>query len=311
MTHQVKLLLIDDEEDARYLLETALEGFGFDITTAADGIIGMHKLEEHAPDIVLLDLNMPDPDGHEVCKRIKADPRFMNLPIIILTSSDDLNDKLGSFEEGADEYITKEMDPKEMEKRIHAVLNRYRRSLDSNPLTRLPGNNAIQHILQKRIEASIPIAVGYCDLDNFKAYNDAYGFMKGDEIILFTANVIQKAVKHFGGEQDFIGHIGGDDFIFLTSPGVETTIAEAIIAAMDKGISQFYKKTDQQRGYIVATNRQGNKEKFPLISVSIAIVSNKVKRITSIAQVSKIAGELKKLAKQKTGNSYVYDKRQD
>lgn len=309
MNQNAKLLLVDDEENFRFLLKAALKNIGFEVITAKNGIEAIEMLDEVQPNLVLLDLNMPEPDGHEVCKRIKSMPEYMNLPIIILTSSDDLNDKLNSFEEGADDYITKDMDPLEMEKRIQAVLKRYLQNLDSNPLTHLPGNNVIQKAIQKRIENKGSFSVGYCDIDNFKAYNDKYGFVEGDRIILFCANVINDALKKNGNKEDFLGHIGGDDFVFLTTPDCSESICRAIVNRMENEIGQFYSDIDRANGYIVSKDRKGTEQKFPLVSISIANVSNEFKPIQSLAEVSKIASELKKAAKSKIGNSYVFDKR--
>ncbi len=292
------------------LIGVPLMDDGFDVYFASDGYKGMEKLEEVNPDIVLLDLSMPGKDGHEVCREIKQKPRYINLPVIILTASDELREKLTSFEEGADEYLTKEMDPQEKTKRIHAVLRRYQQSLDSNPLSKLPGNHAIQRVIQNRIEQNQPLAVGYCDLDNFKAYNDKYGFMRGDEIILFTANVLQNAVQLYGTDEDFVGHIGGDDFVFISVPERAEAICKAIISEINDKARRFYDEEDAQRGYIIATNRRGRKQKFPLVALSIAVVTNRNRPLNNMAEISKIAGELKKLAKQKPGSHYVFDKRQ-
>ncbi|MBN2424825.1 MAG: diguanylate cyclase, partial [Calditrichaceae bacterium] len=235
--------------------------------------------------------------------------KYANLPIIILTSSDDIKDKVDSFDEGADEYITKEMDRQEIEKRLTSIIRRYRQNLDSNPLTHLPGNNVIQHEIQRRISAGETFAACYCDLDNFKAYNDAYGFVEGDQIIRFSAEVIKKSLKLIGNSNDFLGHIGGDDFIFLTTPDKAENICNQIFSLMDEGISGFYTEEDRNQGYIISKNRQGEEQQFPLVSISIAVVSNDLRPISSLAEVSKIASELKKVAKNKPGNSYAFDQR--
>ncbi len=309
MTDDIKILLIDDEEEARFLIEAVLHELGYTVVCAADGPSGIRLLEKEQPHVVLLDLNMPEPDGHQVCMQIKRIPKYSNLPILILTSSSDLNDKLNSFQEGADDYITKDMDPQEMDQRIRAVMRRFRQNLDSNPLTHLPGNYVIQKAIQERIDGNTSFAVAYCDLDNFKAYNDKYGFVAGDEILLFIAEALRDAVRKYGADSDFVGHVGGDDFVFLSSHQDAPAICQAVITRIENEIGSFYDEADRAAGFIISKNRQGQKELFPLVSISIAVVSNHFKKIRSIAEVSKIASELKKLAKGKTGNSYVFDKR--
>ncbi len=309
MTSKEIIMLVDDEEEARFLWEATVRQFGYEVIPLAGGEEALSRLDEIRPDLVLLDLNMPGMDGHEVCRRIKRQPRFSKLPVLILTSSDDLNDKLYSFDEGADDYITKEMDPQEIEKRIEAVLRRYRQNLDSNPLTHLPGNNLIQREIQTRIDQGQRFSVGYCDLDNFKAYNDAYGFMEGDRVIRFCADVLTDAIREEGNRDDFIGHIGGDDYVFITTPDKAEAVCQRIVQKIDAGIKQFYNSDDARRGYIVAHNRQGQRQQFPLVGISIAVVSNAHRPLRAPAEVSKIAGELKKAAKQKEGSVYVFDQR--
>ena len=309
MQIRTKILLVDDNEEDRFLWEQTFLQFGFEIYTAGGGREAIATIDQINPDVLLLDLNMPEMNGHEVCRHLRLMPKYANLPIIILTSSDDIRDKVDSFDEGADEYITKEMDRQEIEKRLTSIIRRYRQNLDSNPLTHLPGNNVIQHEIQRRISANETFAACYCDLDNFKAYNDAYGFVEGDQIIRFCAETIKKSLKLYGNNNDFLGHIGGDDFIFLSTPDKAETICNHIFSLMDKGISGFYTEEDRNRGFIISKNRQGEEQQFPLISISIAVVSNDLRPISSLAEVSKIASELKKVAKNKLGNSYAFDQR--
>ncbi len=309
MISKATVMLVDDEEEARFLWEATVRQFGYDVIPLTSGEEALRKLDTVRPDLMLLDLNMPGMDGHEVCRQIKRQPRFAQLPVLILTSSDDLNDKLYSFDEGADDYITKEMDPQEIEKRIETVLRRYRQNLDSNPLTHLPGNNLIQREIQRRIDEDRQFSVAYCDLDNFKAYNDRYGFMEGDRVIRFCAEILTEAIQETGNSDDFLGHIGGDDFVFLTTPDKAEELCRRIIAKMDTGIRQFYNSEDTERGYIIAKSRQGVRQQFPLVGISIAVVSNAHRPLRAPAEVSKIAGELKKAAKQKEGSVYVFDQR--
>jgi len=311
MKEKGHILLVDDSEDDRFLWNATVKNFGYSVSEAVNGQQALTILQTLSPNVILLDVNMPVMNGHETCKKIRAIPKFNNTPVIMLTSSDELNDKLNSFEEGADEYITKEMEPLEIKQRIETVLKRYKKNLDSNPLTRLPGNNTILIEVQKRIDTAEKFSIGYCDLDNFKAYNDKYGFSKGDEIILFAARLIEQAVQNSGDQTGFTGHIGGDDFVYICEPQFSEPIAKIIINGMEDGIEPFYTEEDFKQGEIVSVNRRGEAERFPLVSISIAIVSNQNRKLTSMAEVSIIASEVKKAAKNKPGNSIVVDKRQD
>ena len=309
MDEQYKLLLIDDEAQFRFMTKMGLEANGFTVLEANDGKQGLEMLGRERPDLVLLDLNMPDPDGHKVCDIIKNDDSLRHIPVIILTTSEDLSDKLRRLEGGADDYITKTTDPKERAARIRAVIRRNLQNLDSNPLTHLPGNNKIQEMITKCMRSGDTFAVSYTDLDNFKDFNDKYGFQKGDEVILLTAKIIGDAVKSHGGKKDFVGHIGGDDFVIISTPEVIKKIGDEIISLIDKRIGRFYSQEDRENGFIITKDRQGTAQKFPIVSISIAVVNNLQHTFTNIGEIVKIVTELKRYAKQKEGSCLVIDKR--
>jgi len=164
-------------------------------------------------------------------------------------------------------------------------------------------------MITKRMHGEDLFAVAYTDLDNFKAYNDKYGFNKGDEVILFTAKIINQAVESLGTKSDFVGHIGGDDFVVISTPELMPKIGQEIIRLLDKGIKQFYNKGDQEQGFIVTKDRLGVARKFPLVSISVAVVNNLRHTFTNIGEIVKIVTELKKFAKQKEGSILAIDKR--
>ncbi len=307
MEEQITILLIDDEDDFLFMTGKALEQGQFRVLTAQGGKEGLKIMRAELPDLVLLDLNMPEPDGHQVCDIIKNDTALQNVPVIILTASDDLSDKLKRLEGGADDYITKYTDQRELEARIRSVVRRQRQNLDSNPLTHLPGNSVIQSLLLQKIKQNTKFAVAYTDLDNFKAYNDKYGFKRGDEVILFTAEVL----KNNCSRDDFVGHIGGDDFVIISTPKKIEGLTGQIIENIDGGISGFYDEPDRTAGYIETRDRQGKIQKFPFISISIAVTTNLQRDFANLGEIVKVVTELKKFAKQKEGSSVVFDKRTD
>lgn len=308
MDKKYKILLIDDEENFRFMMRMSLEKSIFEVVEADNGLSGLKMIETEQPHLVLLDLNMPEPDGHEVCELIKNNPGYSNLPVIILTASDDLADKLKRLNGGADDYITKYMDFQEMDARIKLVIRRAQQNLDHNPLTHLPGNNAIRDLLNTNIESSRIFSMAYLDLDNFKAYNDKYGFGEGDRVIKFTADLIRKCVNTTGGKT-FTGHIGGDDFVLIGEPQSVNASANKIVQEFDKLIVEFYNEEDRSNGFIISTDRRGNVMQFGFISVSIAVVSNSDRKYESAAEVMSTISELKKYAKSKSGSCVVHDKR--
>jgi diguanylate cyclase (GGDEF)-like protein len=195
-----------------------------------------------------------------------------------------------------------------MGKRLRKVEEMY---LDASPLTRLPGGIAIENVLRKRIESKRPLAFCVIDLDNFKAFNDHYGYAKGSEVIKKTAKIIVTVVKEKGTSYDFVGHVGGDDFVIITTPDKMREIAGKIISLFDQCITEFYDPLERQQGYILGKTRQGIETRFPIMSISIAIVTNDDRKLTNTLQVSEIAAELKDYAKTIPKSSLVVDKRRN
>jgi GGDEF domain-containing protein len=194
----------------------------------------------------------------------------------------------------------------EMTKRLKLLEDMH---LDANPLTRLPGNIAIENVLKKRLETGSPLAFCYIDLDDFKAFNDRYGYAKGSEVIMATSKIIEKCVTEEGTPDDFVGHIGGDDFVVITTPDYFKKTCECIINRFDIAIPDFYDPADRKRGFIMGRTRRGEGSKFPIMSLSIAVVTNLGRRLTSSLQVGEIAAELKGYVKSIPGSVYVVDRR--
>jgi GGDEF domain-containing protein/CHASE3 domain sensor protein len=195
-----------------------------------------------------------------------------------------------------------------MAKRLKQLEEMY---LDTSPLTRLPGGIAIENVMNKRIAAKASIAFCLMDIDNFKAYNDHYGYAKGNDVIQATAGIINEAVAKYGTEEDFIGHIGGDDYVLITTPDLYPRICQAVIDTFDKTIPGFYDKEDRQRGHIVGENRQGQEVKFPLATLSIAVVTNIKRKFKNHIQYGEVAAEMKEHAKTISGSTFMVDQRRD
>jgi GGDEF domain-containing protein len=193
-----------------------------------------------------------------------------------------------------------------MGKRLKKLEEMY---LDASPLTLLPGGIAIENILKKRIETQQPMAFCLIDLDNFKSFNDRYGYAKGSELLKETGRIIEEAVRTLGTPEDFVGHIGGDDFVVITEPVRMRSIGEEIISRFDKRVPDFYDHGDREKGYIMGRTRQGVEMKFPILTISIAIVTNERKSLSSALQASEIAAELKDYAKSIPKSVLVIDKR--
>lgn len=304
-----KILIVDDDPDILDVLKITLEDEGYEVTEGHDGQEAIDIIKKNTPDLLITDFKMPKLNGDEVCKILKEDILVQHMPIIILTGKGETSDKIHGINCGADDYMVKPFEPKELAARVKMVLRRTARDLDANPLTRLPGNVSILNEIQKRIDEGNLFSVCYIDLDKFKAFNDKYGFEKGDEVIKNSARILISSVQEKGTAKDFIGHVGGDDFVVITSPENIDELCKAIICKFDLMVPTLYNKEDKEKGYIVAKNRQGKVKKISLISISIAVVSNEKKEIKHVAEVGEIGADLKHYAKSLKGSNYVTERR--
>jgi diguanylate cyclase (GGDEF)-like protein len=304
-----KILIVDDTELIVRIITDILVPAGYDVISANSGEEGIEMVRREKPDLVLLDIIMYGMDGLEVCKVLRGDESNNLMPIIILTAEDDEEQKLQGLELGADDYIKKPFNPRELIARVRNTLMRIDRNRWANPLTGLRGNLEIQAEITRRIFKRDIFSVVYADLDNFKAYNDVYGFASGDRAIKLTADILLDCIHALGTPTDFIGHVGGDDFILVISPKNTDIICESIIKRFDKKIVELYSMEDRNKGFISTANRQGQMIQYPIISISLAAVSNENRNLISHIQVAEIAAELKKQAKSIAGSAYVKDAR--
>jgi PleD family two-component response regulator len=309
MNAGARILIADDLPDLLDALKETLEREGFRVTAVGDGKAALEEIRREPPDIAVLDFKMPKMTGFEVCAALREDPLLENLPVVILSASGTRDSKVEGLTLGADDFITKPVDVRELLARIRMILKRTRQGLDANPLTRLPGNLSIESRVERQIAEGRPLAVLYCDLNQFKAYNDAYGYDAGDRVLKSLARVLVERVR--AGDSDFVGHIGGDDFILLSTPDKMEAAAAAVCAGFDALVPSFYSEADRARGCVVAKDRQGKTREFPLLSVAVGICHNRDRRLTGFAQVAALGAELKKAAKSKPGSAFVIDRRKD
>lgn len=195
----------------------------------------------------------------------------------------------------------------EMMLRIKDSQKRY---LDASPLTRLPGNLAIEEVLKEKMSRGEKFALCYIDLDDFKAYNDKYGYARGSELIKMTGEVIYRAKDEKAYKWDFVGHIGGDDFVLITSPDKVEHVCKAIIDNFDRLIPSYYHPDDCNKGYIESTDRFGIKRQFPIMSISIAVVSDVKRAFNSPIEIAKVATQIKDYVKTLPGSNYLVDRRE-
>src|SRR6266487_1999507 len=222
------VLVVDDDPDVARFVEVNLRSAGYEVQVATDGEEALEKAVGARPDLILLDVMMPKLDGFEVAQRLRRDPRTSSTSIIMLTAKALSSDKVLGLSSGADDYIIKPFDPVELLARVKGTLRRAREMRALSPLTGLPGNIRVQEEIRRRVAEEYPFALLYADLDHFKAYNDHYGFVRGDRAIQALAHLAVEIVQEIAGPEGFVGHVGGDDFIILVGPNVAESMARAL-----------------------------------------------------------------------------------
>ena len=242
-------------------------------------------------------------------KRIRSDEDNSITPIIVVSSDSEKSHRIKILKESVEYYIKKPVNPDYLYFTIKNLSRLITMNRRISPLTGLPGNVQIHAELKKRIANRDNFSVLYLDLDNFKAYNDVYGFLKGDEIIKFTADVILKCVHERIPEDAFVGHIGGDDFVAILPILDAEDICESIIANFDAQVKKFFTEEDAEKGYIEVENRRGIIEQFPLTSISIGVVVADKNRFANMLEIGEIGAQVKHLAKSIPGSSYSIDRR--
>jgi diguanylate cyclase (GGDEF)-like protein len=303
------ILVVDDDPDIARFVEVNLRSAGFDVSVATDGEEALRRAEEIRPDLVLLDVMMPRVDGFEVAQRLRRNTRTANTCIIMLTAKAQSTDKVLGLTAGADDYIIKPFDPIELLARVKTTLRRARDNRNLSPLTGLPGNIRIEDEVQRRVEENVQFALLNCDIDNFKAYNDHYGFLRGDRVIQATARILQDAVEEFSRTEGFVGHVGGDDFVVVVVPEAVEQTVERIIRNFDVEIRGLYDAPDLERGFIQVEDRQGNPQDFPVVSISIGVATTGTRKFSHYGEAIAVATEMKQVAKRETGSAYAVDRR--
>ena len=302
-----KILLADDSAAIRFLVAEVLTEAGFTVIEAQDGQEAIEKTYKENPDLLILDYEMPYKNGFEVVQEVRSRTGYLNTPIIIFTAITDKSTKLQGLGLDIDDYLIKPADEDEIVARVKLLLKRSRQKMDSNPLTHLAGNPSIEERLAREIDSGRKFAVLYCDLNNFKAFNDKYGFEAGDRVLKTQADLIVSAAEKV--ENSFVGHIGGDDFIVVCPLEKAEKLAQEICQETDKISPSFYNETDRKNGYMVAQNRKGDAEKFPLLAVGIGITHNDKEPLATVAQISARGTRLKAKAKEcATSSRYEMEK---
>jgi diguanylate cyclase (GGDEF)-like protein len=308
-----RALIADDDEDIRAFLDVVLDLAGFDVIQARDGVEALELVHAHAPDVVVLDVMMPRMDGMEALRRLRVDARTGHIPVLMLTAKAQREDTIAGLDSGADDYITKPFDADELLARIGSALRRAEQQRTRNPLTGLPGNESILTELQGRIGRGEPFALLYVDLDQFKPFNDHYGFLRGDDALRALADLLREVQDELGDPTSFVGHVGGEDFVLIVHPDVAEQISIEICNRFDVLAPTFYDPADASAGSIEVADRRGVAQRFGLLSLSIGIASSDRREFAHQGEAVAAATEMKRYAKSRGqgGSNYAFDRRSE
>ncbi len=305
-----KIMVLSPDPALTDLFGQAFSPAEAEVTALGRGRGAVELLFNDPPDLLVVDRALADIPGLDLVTMVKSENVYRQLPVALVMDETDLGRDVDWCATEVDELLIRPLSPAMLRTRVALALARAARSLDANPLTKLPGNTSIIGRIQDLIDRREDFALAYADLDYFKSFNDKYGFSRGDEVLMMTARIIVNTVRAVGGHTAFVGHVGGDDFVFILSPERVEAACQAVVKSFDDIVPHFYDAEDRERGFIHSVDREGNSRTFPLMALSIAVVFNRDGRLKHYGEASQTAMTLKKKAKENPRSCYVLDKRQ-
>ncbi len=320
ITGNPQILIVDESVQDLRIHASTLRKQGYEVFCARGGEDALKILESMIPDLFLIDTAMQGMDGYELCRSLKRNSIWRNIPVIFITNNRSPENIDRGYASGGVDYIVKPCHLSEFLSRVRTQIKLYQlvrqneemqaTAIDANPLTRLPGNNSIQKAIQQAIDEHLDVGIIHTDLDNFKAFNDAYGFIIGDDVLIFNAEILHTALRKICNGRGFLGHIGGDDFVVMLPADKMVEFGDEVIKSFDEGASSFYNDEDRERGHIVSVDRQGRIGKFPITSVSMGGMFLRDYWFTRYVEVAEICAEVKHKAKAITGSNLFIDRRE-
>ncbi len=286
-----------------------LEARGHTLITTRDPSKILDRLLSDPPDILLLQKGVKEKVEIDLIQALKSSLQLTLMPIMLYTPREELGVGLDWDKYPVDDLITDDAPAEEVVARVTLTLARIHRVADNNPLTKLPGNSSILKSIQGILHDGRDHAVAYVDIDNFKPYNDKYGFARGDEVIRMVARILVNVIQERVGSQGFVGHVGGDDFVFISPLDNMDELCQAIIDNFTALIPLFLDEEDLEAGFFSSVDRLGKEQVFPLTSISIAVVPCRSGRFDHYGEVAAVAAQLKKKVKQSPGSNYLVDRR--
>ena len=303
-----RILIVDDDKAMHRVVEISLAGRERTFVHGATGKEGIELAVRHKPDVIITDYRMPQMTGIELVKNLRQNPFTAHIPILMMSAVSDPDERVNMIRAGVDDFLLKPFHPEELAARVDMVVARCVRELATDHLTRLPGNVLTRQQIRRRLDGAQPFSLCYVDIDRFKSYVDHYGFERASHVVAHVARVIERAVREDGTPGDFVGHIGGDDFLALTTPEVAPAVCDTIITLFAERVPEWYDEEDVARGYIVTPDRDGRERRFTPITISAVIIDSRRTEVTTLEQLADLVVRLKSEAKAREGNTcLVYE----
>ncbi len=292
-----RLLIVEDDFDISNMLRIYFDSQGYESTVAPRGEEALEICRRRLPNLIILDIMLPDINGYEVCRQLRANLRTSHIPIIFLTQRDERSDQIAGLELGADDYITKPFDLQLLLLRVQNSLHRSSWLNLTSPVTGLPSSKLIEDQL-RQIMRRKGWSVLYIGINYINDFKDVYGFVAGDDVLRFTAMLLTEVVDELGTGSDFIGHIGGDDFIIVSSPDVSPQIKARLVQRFNEEVKTFYNFRDRERGYIEVVNGKGDIQKVPLMTLAVGLIHHDTAPFADIREITEVAAEARRRAQQ-------------
>lgn len=287
-----RILVVEDDKDIANMLKIYFTGQGYDIEVASRGADALKRTQQQLPQLIVLDINLPDTDGYTVCKALRTNSRTRHIPVIFLTEKDERSDRIAGLELGADDYITKPFDIEELRLRIANAIRAAERMGLTDPRSGLPSGrlieDALRELLRQETWAYMDMRIGH-----FDAFKDKYGFVAGDEVLRFTAMLLGEVVDQQGKPEDFIGHAGGDNFVLITQPDRAKTIKETFEKRFNEDVQVHYAYTDREQGGIKLDAGTDGERLVPLMKIAIGVVTSE-RKFSDIREITEAAAEARR-----------------
>jgi PleD family two-component response regulator len=288
---KARLLIVEDDYDISNMLRIYFSGQGYDVDVALRGSDALEKTRQVMPNLIVLDIMLPDIDGYEVCRNLRLNTRTSHIPVIFLTQRDERSDRLQGLELGADNYITKPFDIEELKLYVQNAIARSERESLTDPQTGLPAGRLIEDKLRKMIRERKGWVFMDIRINHFEPFKDVYGFIAANDVLRFTAMMIGEVMDDLGTPSDFIGHAGGDNFVVITSDDVTAAVRQQLKARFKEEVLSHYNFMDRQQGYILAPDETGKIQQTPLMTLAAGTVSPSTHMFADIREITELAAE--------------------